>query len=79
MPTPSGEQTDGPWHKVVLDADQQVGGLASAFGSEMSTPPCIIGAVIMKMIMSSIMTSISDTTLISAFSGVRSPRLRRRI
>lgn len=27
VPTPSGEQTDGPWRKVILDADQQVDGL----------------------------------------------------
>src|SRR2546423_40954 len=51
-----------------------------AFGSEMSTPPCIIGAVIMKMIISSIITSIRLTTLISALSGSRSrPRPRRAI
>jgi hypothetical protein len=31
------------------------------------------------MIMSNIITSMSDTTLISAFSGVRSPLFRRRI
>src|ERR1700737_4011856 len=47
-------------------------GRACALGSEMSTPPCIIGAVIMKMIMSSIMTSMRLTTLISALSTSRS-------
>src|SRR5207237_598084 len=51
-----------------------------AFGSEMSTPPCIIGAVIMKMIISSIITSMRLTTLISALRGSRSrPRPRRAI
>src|SRR6185312_4351984 len=39
----------------------------------------MIGAVIMKITMSSIITSISETTLISALSGVRSLRPRRRI
>src|SRR5581483_9679248 len=43
----------------------------------MSTPPCIIGAVIMKITMSSIITSIKLTTLISAFSGSPSARRRR--
>src|SRR5712675_1945566 len=55
-------------------------GRACAFGSEMSTPPCIIGAVIMKMIINSIITSIRLTTLISALSTSRSrPRRRRDI
>src|ERR1035437_6854487 len=54
-------------------------GIASVFGSFTSTPPCMIGAVIMKITMSSIITSISETTLISALSGVRSPRERRRM
>src|SRR6478736_2004529 len=55
-------------------------GRAWAFGSEMSTPPCIIGAVIMKMIINSIITSIRLTTLISALSTRRSrPRRRRDI
>src|SRR5258706_2145880 len=55
-------------------------GRACAFGSEMSTPPCIIGAVIMKMIINSIITSIRLTTLISALSTRRSrPRRRRAI
>src|SRR6266550_1145289 len=57
-------------------------GRACAFGSEMSTPPCIIGAVIMKMIISSIITSIRLTTLISALSVSRSrprPRLAIRL
>src|SRR5471030_794709 len=39
----------------------------------------MIGAVIMKITMSSIITSISETTLISAFSGERSPRARLRM
>src|SRR5437868_9155684 len=51
-----------------------------AFGNEMSTPPCTVGAVIMKMIISSIITSIRLTTLISALSASRSrPRPRRAI
>src|SRR5712671_5919838 len=55
-------------------------GRACAFGSEMSTPPCIIGAVIIKMIINSIITSIRLTTLISALSTRRSrPRRRRDI
>src|SRR5665647_3143932 len=41
-------------------------GRACAWGSAMSTPPCIIGAVIMKITMSSIMTSMRLTTLMSA-------------
>ena len=41
-----------------------------AFGSATSTPPCIIGAVIMKITSSSIITSIRLTTLISALSGM---------
>src|SRR3954468_16982033 len=51
-------------------------GFASAVGSFTSTPPCMIGAVIMKITMRSIITSMRLTTLISAFSGVRSPRRR---
>src|SRR6476469_7496442 len=51
-------------------------GRASAFGSATSTPPCIIGAVIMKITRSSRITSIRLTTLRSAFSG--SPSRRRR-
>ena len=43
-----------------------------AFDSGIITPPCIIGAVIMKMIISSIITSIRLTTLISALSTSRS-------
>src|SRR5919201_6759944 len=42
----------------------------------MSTPPCIIGAVIMKITSSSNMTSMRLTTLISAFSASRSRRRR---
>ena len=48
-------------------------GRASARGSSTSTPPCIIGAVIMKMISSTSITSTSEVTLTSAMSG-RSPR-----
>src|SRR6185437_453439 len=51
-------------------------GRASARGSAMSTPPVIMGAVIMKITMSSIMTSMRLTTLMSAFSA--KPRPRRR-
>src|SRR5450759_4049634 len=51
---------------------------ADVLGSVTSTPPCINGAVIMKMMSSSRITSISDTTLMSALSGVRSPCVRRR-
>src|SRR3954471_2909831 len=52
-------------------------GLASAFGSATSTPPCIMGAVIMKITSSSSITSIRLTTLISALSGSPSRRRRR--
>src|SRR5262245_30001313 len=51
-------------------------GFASALGRLMSTPPCIIGAVIMKITNSSSITSIRLTTLMSA---LRSKRCRRRI
>src|SRR5918992_3561997 len=51
-------------------------GRASARGSWMSTPPCIIGAVIMKITSRSNITSIRLTTLISAFSASRSRRRR---
>jgi hypothetical protein len=37
----------------------------------------MIGAVIMKITINSIITSINDTTLISALIGVRSPLPRR--
>src|SRR4051812_24832100 len=52
-------------------------GFASAFGSATSTPPCIIGAVIMKITSSRSITSIRLTTLISALSGSPSRRRRR--
>src|SRR6185437_535786 len=52
-------------------------GLALAGGSEMSTPPCIIGAVIMKITSSSSITSIRLTTLTSALRSNRSRRRRR--
>src|SRR5919109_705994 len=42
----------------------------------MSTPPCIIGAVIMKITSSRNITSMRFTTLISAFSASRSRRRR---
>src|SRR5512147_149570 len=48
-------------------------GRASARGSSTSTPPCIIGAVIMKMISSTSITSTSEVTLTSALRGI-SPR-----
>ena len=54
-------------------------GRACARGSWMSTPPCIIGAVIMKITMSSIMTSMRLTTLMSALRGSRPARERRLI
>src|SRR5437762_234876 len=44
-------------------------GRASARGNRTSTPPCMIGAVIMKMISSTNATSTSDVTLMSAFRG----------
>src|SRR6476619_2963294 len=50
-------------------------GFACAAGNVMSKPPCIIGAVIMKMTSKSSMTSIKLTTFTSAF---RSNRWRRR-
>ena len=46
-------------------------GLASVAGSVMSTPPCIIGAVIMKITSRSSITSIRLTTLTSALSSKR--------
>src|SRR3954463_15552827 len=52
-------------------------GFASAFGSATSTPPCIMGAVIMKITRSSSITSIRLTTLISALRGIPSRRRRR--
>src|SRR5678810_323495 len=52
-------------------------GFASAFGSATSTPPCIIGAVIMKITSSRSITSIRLTTLISALRGIPSRRRRR--
>src|SRR5918992_2614267 len=51
-------------------------GRASARGNWMSTPPCIIGAVIMKITSNSSITSIRLTTLISALSARRSRRRR---
>src|SRR5690606_31370661 len=47
-------------------------GRACACGRSTSTPPCIIGAVIMKTMSSTIITSTSEVTLISALRG-RSP------
>src|SRR5712691_212129 len=44
-------------------------GRASARGSRTSTPPCMMGAVIMKMMRSTNATSTSDVTLMSALSG----------
>src|SRR5215813_1274119 len=54
-------------------------GLASAVGNVRSIPPCIIGAVIMKITSRSNITSIKLTTLMSAFSSKRSRRRRRAI
>src|SRR6185437_6845072 len=54
-------------------------GLLWAFGSVMSTPPSIIGAVIMKITSSSIMTSIRLTTFTSAISANVCRRARRAI
>src|SRR5262245_56850157 len=54
-------------------------GFPSADGSVRSIPPCIIGAVIMKITSSSSITSIKLTTLISAFSSKRARRRRRGI
>src|SRR5437867_8434198 len=47
-----------------------------ARGSRTSTPPCMIGAVIMKMMSNTNATSTSDVTLMSALSG-SSPCPRR--
>src|SRR6476661_3193126 len=51
-------------------------GFASAFGSATSTPPCIIGAAIMKITSSRSITSIRLTTLISALSASSRRRCR---
>src|SRR5439155_4273242 len=51
-------------------------GRASAFGRLMSTPPCIIGAVIIKITSRSSITSIKLTTFTSAFSSKRWRRRR---
>src|SRR3954468_16101733 len=48
-------------------------GRASARGSSTSTPPCMIGAVIMKIIRSTSITSTREVTLTSAIRG-SSPR-----
>src|SRR3989442_15274261 len=44
-------------------------GRACARGSRTSTPPCMMGAVIMKMMSSTNATSTSEVTLMSALSG----------
>src|SRR5512138_564646 len=54
-------------------------GLDSADGRLMSTPPCIMGAVIMKMTSNNSITSIKLTTFTSAFSSYRCRRRWRRI
>src|SRR5512146_203443 len=54
-------------------------GLDSADGRLMSTPPCIMGAVIMKMTSNSSITSIRLTTFTSALSSYRCRRRWRRI
>src|SRR5256885_2044138 len=54
---------------VTTSPDFGSSGFASARGKRTSTPPCMIGAVIMKMIRSTNATSTSDVTLMSAFKG----------
>src|SRR2546429_136247 len=54
---------------VTTSPDFGSSGFASARGKRTSTPPCMIGAVIMKMISSTNATSTSDVTLMSAFKG----------
>src|SRR2546426_5458923 len=61
---------------VTTSPDFGSSGFASARGKRTSTPPCMIGAVIMKMIRSTNATSTSDVTLMSAFKG-SSPCPRR--
>src|SRR5437773_6457333 len=52
-------------------------GRAAATGSRTWTPPCIIGAAIMKMISRTKATSTSEVTLISALRCARLRRERR--
>src|SRR5213082_2075315 len=61
--------------KVTTNPDLGSSGRAWARGRRTSTPPCMMGAVIMKMMSSTNATSTSDVTLISAFKG-SSPCLR---
>src|SRR5512140_379329 len=49
-------------------------GRVAACGRRTSTPPCIMGAAIMKMMRSTNATSTSDVTLMSALSGARARR-----
>src|SRR5574341_901745 len=54
---------------VTTSPDFGSSGRALARGSRTSTPPCMIGAVIMKMMSNTKATSTRDVTLISAFRG----------
>src|SRR2546423_11192204 len=55
--------------RVTTRPDLGSRGRASARGSRTSTPPCMIGAVIMKMMSSTKATSTREVTLMSALSG----------
>src|SRR5213078_3892767 len=54
---------------VTTRPDLGSSGFASARGRRTSTPPCMIGAVIMKMMSSTNATSTSEVTLMSALRG----------
>src|SRR5919197_3448606 len=58
--------------RLTTSPDLGSSGRAWARGSRTSTPPCMIGAVIIKMMSSTNATSTSDVTLMSALS-VSSP------
>src|SRR5438067_1088161 len=62
--------------RVTTNPDLGSSGRAWARGRRTSTPPCMMGAVIMKMMSSTNATSTRDVTLISAFKG-SSPCPRR--
>src|SRR2546429_303757 len=55
--------------RVTTRPDFGSSGRASARGNRTSTPPCMMGAVIMKMMSSTKATSTSEVTLMSAFRG----------
>src|SRR5439155_7049487 len=57
------------WSTVTTSPVLGSRGRASARGSRTSTPPCMIGAVIMKMMSSTKATSTREVTLMSALSG----------